>query len=130
MHNTNNELQPSRQDLSKRLGHVENTLASITSTMEAIGRNVDKLSDAVSILNNNNKTNWSTLAAWASVLMMIGGVYQYMASKPNEISIQYHERFINRNMQEIDRLRNDMFDLRERINDSNTNPISGGDNPS
>lgn len=130
MHNTNNELQPSRQDLNKRLGHVENTLASITSTMEAIGRNVDKLSDAVSILNNNNKTNWSTLAAWASVLMMIGGVYQYMASKPNEISIQYHERFINHNMQEIDRLRNDMFELREKIHESNTNPISGGDKPS
>lgn len=70
--------------LTHTVGGLESDVKNVIRSMESLGDSVRLLTSKIS---NESKTNWSVLAAWASVIIGIISVLGLLALRPVEDAI-------------------------------------------
>ena len=72
--------------LSKSVGSLESDVRNLVGSVDSLARSTKDLQNMVL---SNNRTNWSTLAAWAAVLVTFMGSLGYLAFSPTQDRLEH-----------------------------------------
>jgi DNA repair exonuclease SbcCD ATPase subunit len=89
-------IQESRKDsheVYSRIGKIEQEQAAIVQALKSVQTTLSGLADKVTNIQDGNRTNWGTLAAWASVVVAI---------------MVYHGNITMQPISEMSKIRHDM----------------------
>lgn len=81
--------------LDKRIGLVEQEMSAVKVSLQNITHQLGDLSNTMKNMVSSSRTNWTTLATWASVLLAFVIYHSSLIMEPVNKIIDRHEQDIN-----------------------------------
>jgi hypothetical protein len=110
------ERRASTDDIFKRLSVVEQDTATLSANVVNLTHAIESLAGDIRSIKDNNKTNWGTLAAWASVIVAVMVYHNNLAVIPIKENCREIKSEISRIRDWKDRTEGQVPQMEEKFN--------------
>lgn len=110
------ERRASTDDIFKRLSVVEQDTATLSANVVNLTHAIESLASDIRSIKDNNKTNWGTLAAWASVIVAVMVYHNNLAVIPIKENCREIKSEISRIRDWKDRTEGQVPQMEEKFN--------------